>query len=507
MTTNAVEHVAVLLVPGIFASHLSDPGGGLAWPVNESVRIFRHIIASPSQQRDAFAPEKAGRFLAHGPKSAVPADVDRSAGWQNVHTDSYHAFLGACQRAGVSGSKKLKFEPHVCALGYNFSLSNSTSAWVSIVPQALNALQSLRKKLARAAHTPLMEELKLPRLIFVTHSMGALAVRYALKSCPTLNERCICVIHVAAPNAGAPETLMRFIRGSEDEPPVSLLFGDKGWKCLTSASAVGAGFQLLPYPMIRLRKKFTAFRNVVLPADNTALPEDDPFPALFRSIVRTQLAKPGRGVTVKRRISGNPNDVDLSFRVPEAPDILERYQTAQSHAGAINDDIQGHLTKAKRFHDSELIDYLFPRTGAVVLTGKPTVQKVELEFNAEAPAPPVTPAPPSVISLAREIVTNDGDGTVPLSSQKHLLPDVFTGKNGIHFDPIVEIDGVFHADALGAKAAESDPLIFEKILDLMSKLYETAPPTTEGVIAPVETKPEKSTTLLAAFHASAEAEA
>src|ERR1700693_3191921 len=115
----AVEHVAVLLVPGIFASHLTDPNGGLAWPVNQTAAMLRHIVFSPSMQRNAFLDQDAVRFIPYGPKSAVPSGVDVESGWQNVFAASYQPFMSACAAGGPSGTKTLPFEPHLYGLGYN----------------------------------------------------------------------------------------------------------------------------------------------------------------------------------------------------------------------------------------------------------------------------------------------------------------------------------------------------------------------------------------------------
>src|ERR1700712_2030710 len=116
----ATEHVAVFLLPGIFASHLAAPNGALGWPVNQSLAMLRHIVDSPFQQRSAFSATNSIRFVAHGPTSSLPPEVDVESGWQNVFVNAYKDFLLACVAGGQSGNKVLPFEPHVFGLGYNF---------------------------------------------------------------------------------------------------------------------------------------------------------------------------------------------------------------------------------------------------------------------------------------------------------------------------------------------------------------------------------------------------
>ena len=465
MPDTSAEHVAVVLAPGIFASHLVDPGGGMAWPINRSLQMIRHLVASPSAQRAAFHEDKAVRFLAQGPTGAVSA-AQASAGFQNIFLESYRPFLEACAGAGPSGSRNLPFEPHPFALGYNFTRSNAITAWRTIVPETLRILEALRKRLGIPAQ---------PRFIFVTHSMGALAVRYALLKNPALQKRCICVIHVAAPNAGAPETLLRFIRGSKDKPPVSTIFGDEGWKCLTSASTIGAGLELLPYGMWRDRRQIQAFAKVLVNT-TTPLPDGaDPFPDVMASIIETQL---GAGSATRKLLVTGGTGGEQTLEIPDSG----AHRIAQSQKAEIAADIQKHLTRAAEFHE-QLRDWVFERTGFVALGGVATVQGIEVETVN------------GLLVSARERVSNDGDGTVPLSSQLYPKPRAHVTASGLHFvAKTPDMTGVEHVQALGDRASAHFPSIFE----LMSKLYQCAP--RGGVEAPVRPSPVgASTTLLAAL--------
>lgn len=493
------EPVAVILVGGIFASHLVDPRGGLAWPVNRTPAMLRHIIDSPAQQRSAFSEEKAVRFLARGPRSILPSTppshVDAASGWQDVFLDSYSAFLTACANAGPNTDPALPFQPFVYALGYNFTRSNRVTSWRYIVPQTLHILQAVRTAANKLQVPPKpADDGPLPRFIFVTHSMGALAVRYTLKRNPALRKSCICVVHVAAPNAGAPETLARFVRGSKDHPPVSLIFGNRGWKCLTSASTIGAGFELLPFPMLRKKGAFKDF-DVITPV--VSAPTDPAFH--FEKIINTQFADPGpagRTVRVTTTLPGAPD----SFSIPDTGDIF-RYRTAQKQKDAITSEIisgrtdgqgrliPGHLKAAQSFHD-ELGDYLFERTGAVVLDGIPTVQKIQFTFNAGG----------TLTDVIETVSMDGGDGTVPKESQRYLIPTEFVGKGGVRFDPIVRLTGVAHADALSGMAETKDPR-FANMFGLIRDLYHAAPPANLAVPVSTETLNANVKTLLAAFHA------
>jgi hypothetical protein len=475
------EHVAVILAPGIFASHLVDPRGGLAWPANRTPAMLSHIVDSPVQQRKAFAEANAIRFLARGPSSSLPTDpppdYGADSGWQDVLVDKYGEFLQACTNANRHGATDLPFEPHVFALGYNFTRSNSTTAWRHIAPQTLHILQKVRQKLN------ITDAAKRLRFIYVTHSMGALAVRFALKTNPALQKDCICVIHAAAPNAGAPETLMRFIRGNpKDRLPLPLIFGDQGWKCLTSASVIGAGFELLPFPMLRQKGEFRGF-DVVTPAD----PDFH-----FAKIINTQFSATKVTVKLTTKEAGAPERNEPDVAIPDdRPFHSSRYQMARKEKDAITSEIlgagsaaRGHLDAARAFH-VQLGDYLFDRTGAVVLSGVETVQSISMSFSAN--------------QLAKVTVTqsHEGDGTVPVSSQKYLIRDPLTGERGVHFTPVVTRSGVEHVNAL--KKANPEDTIFAEIFQLMSRLYRLAPQ--EDVVKAPVTVPDSTTqTILAAFH-------
>ena len=439
------ERVVVILVPGIFASHLVNPNGDLAWPVNKTAKMAGHLVFSPTVQREAF--KQGGNFEVRGPvppPGTAAGDASADAGWQNVALEFYRPFLRACQDAGKPGANpRLGFTPLVFAIGYNFALSNSVSSFAYVVLET--------ERILAANQLPTEPPL---RVLFVTHSMGALVVRDALRTNTALRNRCICVIHVAAPNAGAPESLMRFIRGSKDTDPfVKFSFGNRGWKCIASASTVLSGFQLLPYPMLEPQHRGVFGKVIDTAGAATVLSTD---PCFVPEILDTQFAD-SASFEVQVVDAGTTSLPDRRS-IPDPFDFF-RWKTAKGQLTDIRQDVLTELRAARAFH-RDLGDYIFPRTGAVVLTGKRTVERVVLEFDSHG-----------LMTKATETL-GDGDGTVPVASQRHLIRGAFAlGHEGSTAQPFVEMHNVEHADALGLKGVAA----FPQILTLMNLFYRVAP--------------------------------
>jgi hypothetical protein len=241
---------------------------------------------------------------------------------------------------------------------------------------------------------------------------------------------------------------MRFIRGSLDKPPVSFVFGNQGWKCLTSASVIPAGFELMPFPMIR---NPGVFGNILQPLAGSTLPTFEQDPLLIGRIADTQFADEAEFRFVIKNGAGKV------VTLPDPVDPLRRWPEAKGLATTIAEDIDKGVTAARAFHD-RLGDYIFPRTGAVILRGVSTVQRIEVGLKG------------GKLDRVEETRSEDGDGTVPAASQKYLVPDEFVSDT-IRFRAHREMDNVEHAEALGEKGRP----FFGGIFELMNLLYAAAP--------------------------------
>ncbi len=423
------EKIVVALVPGIFASYLYDRSGkSPGWHVNPKVALGYHACLTSPSQRTAFSHPDS--LVAEGPASKAPAGIDANRGWQNVFLDSYLPFLQACQ----AGADRFRFDPLVYAIGYNFALSNEITASRDIA-YALNRIFTRHKT------DPDFKG----RFFFVTHSMGALVVRRMLQTFGNLLGTCLGVIHVAAPNAGAPEALMRFIRGMQsDKKIVERIFGNTGWKVCTGASTIGAGFQLLPYPM--QDAVFTAVRP---PSTAT---RDDPF--FLRQIASTLL--------LDKTVGESEAKAKVTYKVNGAVTNEESFPNngnplwggCEAVKDAVVRDMLHHLEAARRFHDQLDAMPLFPQTVAVALTGKDTVQKVRITFDSG-----------SRLTEADETTTTDGDGTVPFDSQTFRLPQRTTNIGGREFAALRTVRGVSH------EAALKSPEVVDHVIDLLDKFH------------------------------------
>jgi hypothetical protein len=440
----------VILVPGIFASHLTDPipaGRSVAWPVNETPGMLRLAGKSPLTKREEFG---RGDFFEANPRTNKPPDgIPRERGWQTVFLKKYQPFLARCH-APQSG--ELPFVPLVYAVGYNFASSNEVSA-AGTIRAAIREIFERHKSDADADSAFRF------RFFLVTHSMGALVVRRALQLFSGLRAGCLGVIHVAAPNAGAPEALMRFIRGMEtsaglvEGAVIKRIFGDEGWKVSTAASRIAAGFQLFPYPMLGAQVPVSLTTRRVFEAVNApARSEDEARTDAFflRQIITTNFSET-RNVTL--RSLGKPDR-----QLPRTTDGA--WRAAVDEQQPIIDDVLFHTTEARRLHDElALPTGFFSRTATVSLTGVSTVQAVKLTFDAN-----------SRLTEAVEFTDNNGDGTVPLSSQQFRVPGRTTTLDGRQIDTARTVTGVSHENAL------TNAEVIRHVFDFMRQFWRPIQP-------------------------------
>ncbi|MCX6631151.1 MAG: hypothetical protein NTW28_26365 [Candidatus Solibacter sp.] len=237
--------------------------------MNSLLGMAKHVVAAPIQQRYDFQHYQTSPHGGVQPRGDDPA----SLGWETVMKKAYRPFLEDCSKP----DGPLRFTPKVFASGYNWLHSNHVS-----VSQLDDTVRTILRRFAGNA--------TFRGIFFVTHSMGALNVLEALRQLEALRrvdrtaanwiDQVLGVVHVAAPLKGAPEVIMRFVRGVEDDVTGALAFGNAGWKCLTSASVVKGGFELMPFPSL-LEGRPNVFRQ-----SRVAGPADDPFyvQTIFRTV-------------------------------------------------------------------------------------------------------------------------------------------------------------------------------------------------------------------------------
>jgi hypothetical protein len=223
-----MSKVAVIVVPGIGGSNIADAKASGLSPDGfgadlTSTMLGKHAINTAEGVRAMLL--KAAGWVPLVIPSSVP-ELTTQRGWKQVANSVYHAFLDDCQK-----QTGLKFQPEVYAIGYNFTQSNSRSA-----DTVITRTRSI------------MDDESLEGYIYVTHSMGSLPARSALQKMQgtPLYRKCIGVLHVAAPNAGANELFRRFLFGVEGDALTSYILGNTGKAFATSACVIPSMCELLP---------------------------------------------------------------------------------------------------------------------------------------------------------------------------------------------------------------------------------------------------------------------
>ncbi|NEQ70309.1 MAG: hypothetical protein F6K21_33425 [Symploca sp. SIO2D2] len=394
--------IAIILVPAIGASNLYPNGkkNGNSGYAPDYAWLMR-IYMKDSQ---AIANDLRKNALKWKPWTGD------SSGWNQVHQGTYQAFLQDCQTYS-----QFPFEPLVYAIGYNFFQSN---------------LKSADTILQRTEQ--ILKESKADGFIYITHSMGALPVRAAFRKVefdrrlqkldeqhdnPSFSfieplgnlvyQKCIGVIHVAAPNLGAPEAYLRFHRGVSRENAglaERFVLGKDGFGFTVQSCFIPSMCEILPVGQ---------YANETIESAN---PNKSGIYALHNSLLKLAEDSLDKSKTGFDGINGLDKEVCLR-------------------------SLEQNLHNAHSFHDF-LGDYIFPRTKVVVLLGNKTVQSVTTKLE------------PRFTYDDGEETFDDGDGTVTEKSQKayvenedirEITPNNKKLTHGSPFKELGKTEGVFDA--------------------------------------------------------------
>ncbi|NER24745.1 MAG: hypothetical protein F6J96_29395 [Symploca sp. SIO1C2] len=387
--------IAIILVPAIGASNLYEKGiknSNSGYAPDNSVLMVRNYVTPPAT--------KVANYLRKNALDWEPEQSDQY-GWNQAYSGTYHDFLNDCQKYD-----KFPFKPFVYVIGYNFFQSNLQSA---------NRI-ALRTK-------EILQKSKFDGFIYITHSMGALPVRAALKMVDikhstvshqflSIHKKCLGVIHVVAPNFGAPEAYIRFHRGvTMDNADVAeqYVLGRTGFDFAVKACFIPSMCEILP---VREYAKQTiiAVKN---DKQNGISALSNPLENLVKNVLSKQKSQ-------FKKVDGLNEKVCL-------------------------DSLKNNLQSAIKFHDF-LGRYFYHSTRLVVVSGIPTVGIVNEKMQSK---------------------TVIGDGTVTLSSQK--------AAGNIDRQNIVEIvsDGKLkHGDTFNKVGKKNG--VFNSIYDLLIDLYQTS---------------------------------
>jgi pimeloyl-ACP methyl ester carboxylesterase len=296
----------------------------------------------------------------------------------------------------------------VYALGYDWRKSNDESGKV-IAQRVTDILTSLNAKKA----------------ILVTHSMGGLVARAALRYVPGFEAKVLGVVHCVQPVLGAAKNYANFVRGPHESGGVGFglnqILGPWAWQFLANMTTMAGPVQLLPNNDYRLPSSGAVAQP---PAD------------LTQPVSVTEWLQ-AYGDDGQWGFSADVFDVYRGYGIPG---VVQRWQPKMlPHFfgpawGNMMDRMDDLLLTAKGFHD-QLKGYQHPLTKTLVSQVDPATELGTISFTHEGLLG---------TSTSYGQFSGPGDGTVPYMSQSALpgtpgWPDPVTRVDGLHSD-IFKID-------------------------------------------------------------------
>lgn len=192
------RRVAIFFVPGVMGSRLEFTGTGTfstyKWDPDSTIEMASWIGGDPVAKRNLMHPSKSVKIMT---KIKGITEIEESNGFGTVANSFYLEFLRHMQ--------KYFNDSLVYAVGYDWRQSNWSSA------QYLNKVVEFVMKSVKATHC-----------IFVTHSMGGLVTRTALKQSLAVAAKTLGVVHVVQPAHGAAVAYRRYFTGARRKE-------DGGW--------------------------------------------------------------------------------------------------------------------------------------------------------------------------------------------------------------------------------------------------------------------------------------
>ena len=264
-----MSDVAVILLPGILGSPLENKiTHEDIWPVHSTgrtvwtgwshtakkVKLFVDDIRTLNSVTEALRPTKW-----------EAADV-------NLAAPIYHEFvqLAATQRVDTAGNK-LGFTPHVYVLNYDWSAST------------INNISNIHAGTVAIRNAALRDH-GATKFMYVTHSMGVLAaLATALDRDWANHSEFAGIVAVAGPIRGAPEALMRMMRGFPSPGSLNLdafmafvtskLLSNSGWKFSMLAPVLPGFADLLPWSYLNrnLEREIEAIINFHFDPNNPVI--------------------------------------------------------------------------------------------------------------------------------------------------------------------------------------------------------------------------------------------
>lgn len=261
--------VAIVVVPGVMASRLSNLEGKPAWDPDDLGFMWdAYFWCAPEKRYDLLI--KNGRQVMNrgNPEISKKYPKAEERGWTGLAWDYFGKLLG-----GLHDWKtplKVFLDLPVYAFGYD---------WVDSCEASGTLLQQF-----------ILEKVKADKVIIVSHSMGGLVTRHALagEGGEALAEKVLGVVHGAQPVHGAPDAYHRTIAGTGAEGILgriaSEVLGPDGPHMTAIIPHAPGVLQLLPNQFYRTNKGEKAWLHIQDlddPEKFTSYPKNDPYEEIY----------------------------------------------------------------------------------------------------------------------------------------------------------------------------------------------------------------------------------
>jgi len=420
--------IPVVVVPGILASRLYSPAfkNGVWDPDSIPHMLKDHLLASSEHQRRLFSTQGARVMSAHKKYTAN----QELRGWGEMVASVYESFLKACD-----GHKFRSFESKTYAVGYNFLESNQIAC-----DRLTSRVQDILDQEAGK------HGVKPKGFLLVTHSMGCLLVRSALKKSKVLEANCLGVVYVVPPNHGAVLFYRRFFTGAtHDEFLVNVIFGNTKTKFATAASAIGSAFELLPtndYAASGQKpREWLQWETRAQPPENLAY------------------------LDPKWRVSPPATDIFSAYAEEGVPCITSYLPELDAK---LREAILRRTRKAREYHQwlGSYVKEPFAIVSSKDVTTDTAARAIcsvdvkrepgttSIQGSTTSTVPPTTRISNMRIT-GQEVRTKDGDGTVPLASQEAFSDRAMS---------VTRFTGIQHGPAL------TDPSLQTYVFEILDEL-------------------------------------
>jgi hypothetical protein len=411
------RRIPIIFIPGVMGSRLHFTNIDQYWDPDSNYNMshwLRILAAREMNELDFQSPAE----VMTEQTAETASTPGQNRGWEGVAWCSYGPFLRFLDAQN--------FSPAVCRLycvGYDWRQSIRDSG-----KYVTSKIEEYRQR----------ENAK--KVIILTHSMGGLVMRSALKDSSDLASKVLGVVHVVHPAHGAVCLYRRFftgVRSAEDGGVAfATLLGDTSAKFTAIASGLPGVAELLPNNLYR--------------DDGGAnwLAYTDPSGA-------------------KQFWTGNVYDKYRSFSYPPGlPDSTE--------ASGVLLRLHQRIAGAESFHNW-LGDYKLPdKTYSIYGTGVTT--DTSIVFDPPTPPPPrrssgrggsnPNPWPDYGAKMQRHPL---GDGTVPQSSANSLFPNE---TSATAFDPKGK-DHQFYASPLGHEPSYQSSDVQQMVMGILKRFLGT----------------------------------